>query len=58
MLMRRIVRCFSKPGDLFIDPFNGSGSTGAAAILEKRDYIGVELSEKFYNESLIRLQSL
>lgn len=57
-LMRRIVRCFSKPGDVILDPFNGSGSTGAAAILEGRDYLGIELSKDFYKESLSRLEKI
>lgn len=57
-LMQRIVRCFSKPGDLILDPFSGSGSTGAAAILEGRDYLGIELSELFHSESSKRLKEL
>ena len=57
-LMRRIVRSFTKHGDLIVDPFNGSGTTGIAAIMEVRRYIGVELSTEFYTESLMRFEDL
>ncbi|MFB3103514.1 MAG: DNA methyltransferase [Pseudomonadales bacterium] len=30
-VLNRIVLATSKPGDLVVDPFNGSGTTGAAA---------------------------
>lgn len=57
-LMKRIVRCFSKAGDTVIDPFNGSGSTGAACIIEGRDYLGVEISSTLHQESLTRLKKI
>jgi site-specific DNA-methyltransferase (adenine-specific) len=46
-LLRRVVLCASNPGDLVLDPFNGSGTTGAAAIALGRRYIGVEKSAAF-----------
>ena len=57
-LMQRIIRGFSKTGDTVIDPFNGSGSTGAAAMIENRIYTGIEISELFYKQSLSRLNNL
>jgi DNA modification methylase len=39
----RIVRACSNPGELVLDPFNGSGTTGEAAILNGRRYVGVDL---------------
>ena len=37
----------SKPGDIVLDPFNGSGTTGAVAIKHHRDYIGIELNPDY-----------
>lgn len=41
-LMRTIVRV-CPTGGVILDPFAGSGTTGVAALLEGRDFIGVEL---------------
>lgn len=46
-LVEPIVLCASMPGDLVVDPFNGSGTTGVAAVRNGRKYIGVEKSETF-----------
>ena len=47
-LLRWLIRTYSNEGDLVLDSFAGSGSTLIAAIEEKRDFIGIEISEKFY----------
>ncbi len=44
-VMRWLIRLVCPTGGLVLDPFNGSGSTGIAAVLEKRDYIGIDLDE-------------
>lgn len=54
-LMRRIVACCTEPGDLVVDPFSGSGSTGHAAIELGRRYIGIEKGEHFWDLSKVRL---
>jgi site-specific DNA-methyltransferase (adenine-specific) len=41
-LMRWLVRLACPPGGLVLDPFCGSGSTGAAAVLEDREFVGIE----------------
>lgn len=41
-LMRWLVRLLTPPGGLVLDPFTGSGSTGAAALLEDARFLGIE----------------
>ena len=55
-LVSRIVQISSEPGDLVVDPFNGSGTTGVAAIRGKRKYIGIDASEKFIDIADKRLR--
>ncbi len=57
-LLRPIVGAHSDPGDLVLDPFSGSGTTGCACIELGRHYIGVELSEKFADLSRNRLNKV
>lgn len=46
-LLGRIVRCSSKPGDLVVDPFGGSGTTLCVAKKLGRQFMGFELSEEY-----------
>lgn len=46
-LMRWLVRLACPPGGLVLDPFCGSGSTGAAALLEQRRFLGIELDPDY-----------
>lgn len=46
-VLSRIVLAGSKPGSLILDPFSGSGTTGIAANLFNRNYIGIDI-EKCY----------
>jgi len=50
-----LIRSFSLPGDVLLDPFAGSGSSCAAAALTHRRYIGIEMDEKYYTETNSRL---
>lgn len=45
-LMREIVKLCA-PGGIVFDPFAGSGSTGVAALLEGRRFLGMEMSEEY-----------
>ena len=50
-----LVRSFTLPGDLVLDPFTGSGSTCAAALLTDRRYFGIELDAEFHETASQRL---
>lgn len=55
-LLSRVIACASDPGDLILDPFNGSGTTGVAALRLGRRYIGIEKSEVFARLATLRLK--
>ena len=46
-LARRVIRLLSAPGDLVLDCFIGSGTTAAAAISERRRYMGIDLVPEY-----------
>jgi DNA modification methylase len=54
-LMRWLVRLACPPGGLVLDPFCGSGSTGAAAVLEGRQFLGVEREGPYVDIACARL---
>jgi site-specific DNA-methyltransferase (adenine-specific) len=49
---------WSNPGDLVLDPFAGSGTTGKMAVINNRDFIGFEISQKYYNTAEKRLNNI
>lgn len=55
-LMRHYITNSSKLGDVVIDPFMGTGSTGVAALLEGRRFIGIEKDERWFNVARKRLE--
>lgn len=48
-LLRYIIRTYTGEGGLVLDNCAGSGSTCIAAIREKRNWIGIELDEGYFN---------
>ena len=54
-LMRAIVRDYSEPGDLVVDPFAGRGTTLVAARAEGRASIGAECDLRSYESARARL---
>ncbi|MFJ6427509.1 DNA-methyltransferase [Microbacterium maritypicum] len=51
-LIRPCVRAGSEPGDIVLDPFSGSGTTGAVANFEGRRYVGIDLNRDYLDLSL------
>lgn len=56
-LMLEIVRDYSRDGDLILDPFAGSGTTGVAALRMGRRFIGVERDPEFHRAATRRLEA-
>jgi DNA modification methylase len=54
--LAQLIRSFSLPGESVLDPFAGSGSTCAAALLTGRKYIGMEMDDDYYQQASRRLE--
>ena len=57
-LLFRILSLFTKPGDLVLDSFLGSGTTSAVAHKMGRRWIGVELGEHAFTHCTTRLKNV
>jgi modification methylase len=57
-LLARILLSATKPGDLVLDPFFGSGTTGAVAKRLGRDYIGIERDEAYAAAARRRIEAV
>lgn len=56
-LAERLVRALSKPGDLVLDPFCGVASSGVAALLTDRRFLGGEIDDTYVDIAKERLES-
>jgi len=56
-LMAHFIRLHTMPGDVVLDPFMGSGTTGVACANMDREFIGVELDPQFYEMAEKRLKN-
>ena len=54
-LLELIITASSKINDLVLDPFFGTGTTGVVARKLKRNWIGIEINEKYYKIAYERL---
>ncbi len=57
-LLARVILSSSKPGDLIIDPFNGTGTTGAVAKRLGRRYIGFERDKTYAAAAEARIAAI
>ncbi len=55
ILLRKLIRGYSNPGDIILDPFAGSCSTLISAYKEGRRSTGFEIEEKYYLEAKQRI---
>ncbi len=49
--MKHFVDILSEPDGVVLDPFMGSGSTGVACASSNRLFLGIELSEEYFNNA-------
>lgn len=50
------IKSWSNEGDIILDPFMGSGTTGVACINTNRNFIGIEIDEKYFNIAKERIE--
>jgi site-specific DNA-methyltransferase (adenine-specific) len=55
-ILAPLIRSFSLPDELVFDPFSGSGSTCATALLTGRRYLGVEMDDAYFQQSSARIE--
>lgn len=53
-LLKRIVLASTKKGNIILDPFTGSSTTGLAACLNNRKFVGIDTEKKYLNLSIKR----
>ena len=57
-LLKRIVLASTKKGDIILDPFTGSSTTGIAAVMHDRKFVGIDMEKNFLELSKKRLLDL
>lgn len=57
-LLEWIIKTYTNENDLVLDNCMGSGSTGVACINTNRDFIGIELDEKYFQIAENRIKML
>lgn len=53
-VLERILQASTKEGDIVLDPFNGSGTTGIACKLINREYIGIDTDKSYLDLTINR----
>ena len=53
----RLIRALTNTEQVILDPFMGSGSTGVAAILENRSFIGIEMNKDYFGVARSRIDA-
>ena len=56
-LMERLIEIFSVPGQIVLDPFMGSGTTGIAELKRGRKFIGFEIEKKYFDITKQRIEN-
>lgn len=57
-LLARIIMSSTKPGDVVLDPFFGSGTTGAVAKRLNRHFVGIEREQEYIDAAHARIEAV
>lgn len=57
-VIRRMIRLYTNPGELVLDPFMGIGSTAYVALEQGRKAVGFELKESYHGLSVRNIEKL
>jgi len=53
---QRLIRALTNKNSLVLDPFMGSGTTGVAALIEGRRFVGSEIQKSYFDISVGRIK--
>ena len=57
-LLEYLIKTYTNEGEVVLDNCMGSGSTGVACMNTKRDFIGIELSKKYFEIAKNRIEAM
>jgi DNA modification methylase len=57
-LIERLVKLYSNPGEIVLDPFTGIGSTGYVALELDRKFVGIELKPSYFETAKKNLERM
>ncbi len=57
-LLERVILASTQEGDTVLDPFNGSGTTGIAALKLGRKYVGIDNKTEYLDITVKRIQDI
>ena len=57
-LLARVIMASTKPGDVILDPFFGSGTTGAVAKRLGRNFVGIEREQDYIDAAAARIEAV
>lgn len=50
------IKTWSNEGDIVLDPFMGSSTTGKMAVLSNREFIGIDISQEYCDMARKRIE--
>lgn len=56
-VMRQIIEHLTDSGDVVLDPYMGSGTTGVAAVRSERYFLGIEVDQRWFKKACLRLRA-